>query len=418
MSSLNDGASPDPNKVFPGLGPAGAGPMDAPPLPRLQLTLASQSPARLATLRAAGVNPQVQVSGVDEEDLLSRLERSGAAPGTKVLALASAKARTVATDLHQEADFILGCDSMFEFDGEIHGKPHSADIARERLRRMRGRSGVLHTGHCLVHAGTLRSLGAISHARVHFAQLSDAEIEAYIETGEPLEVAGSFTTDGLGGPFIEHIEGDYHGVVGVSLPLVRQLAAEFGVSFTQFWASPRCPANGIMPAWTANLLASRQEGSYHHGADGFILCGCGKRHWGMNGAAGVAAFRQHNGRPELLMQHRSKWSHGGGTWAVAGGAIEWDETPLAGALREFEEEAAISRDFLDVQARHENNHGDWAYTTFLASVRDGIQAHADPESIELRWVDVDAVEELPLLPSFARSWPEVLDLARQAGLLG
>ncbi|VDG75903.1 Maf-like protein [Actinobaculum suis] len=402
--------------VFPGVGPAGPGPADGPVLPRLQLLLASQSPARLATLQAAGVEPLVQVSHVDEEALLARLERGGASPAQKVLALASAKARAVAGALpaaaQPAADFVLGCDSMFDFAGEVHGKPHSPAVARERLRQMRGKSGVLHTGHCLVHAGTLRSLGAVSHARVHFAPLSDSEIDAYIATGEPLEVAGSFTTDGRGGPYIEKIDGDYHGVVGLSLPLLRRMAAEYGLSFTQFWAAPATPARGVLPAWTAQLLASTRKGRYSHGADGFMLSQDGTRHWGMKGAAGVAAFRRTAaGRLELLMQHRSQWSHGGGTWAVAGGAIEWDETPREGALREFGEETGIPASALSICAKHVADRGDWQYTTFVARIDGDVSPVPDAESIALQWVDIDAVESLPLLPSFAASWHQVRALA-------
>lgn len=202
---------------------------------RVPLVLASQSPARLATLRSAGVTPEVIVSGVDEEAILARLdaEHPDAGPADAVLTLAQAKAEHVAREYDTGA-LVLGCDSMLELDGEIYGKPGTPEIARERWQRMRGRSGVLHTGHWLVddrEDGTRGSVGASSATVVHFANLSDDEIDAYVATGEPLKVAGAFTVDGLGGPYVTGIEGDYHGVVGVSLPLLRTLLGDLSLPF-------------------------------------------------------------------------------------------------------------------------------------------------------------------------------------------
>ena len=195
--------------------------------------LASQSPARLATLRSAGIEPRVIVSHVDEDALLAAV--GPASPADAVLTLARAKAEVVA-GTNTTGALVLGCDSMLEFGGDILGKPGDAAIARARWRAMRGNSGTLHTGHWLVDArgdaATNRATGATSSTVVHFADLTDSEIDAYVATGEPLQVAGAFTVDGLGGPYVESIEGDYHGVVGVSLPLLRRLLAELGVRFT------------------------------------------------------------------------------------------------------------------------------------------------------------------------------------------
>ena len=133
---------------------------------------------------------------------------------------------------------------MLELDGETHGKPADAAAATQRWRRMRGRSGVLHTGHWLVDlrddadGGSGATLGAVSSTTVHFADVSDEEIDAYVATGEPLDVAGAFTTDGLGGAFVRGIEGDHHTVVGVSLPVLRELLAECGVRWTDLWSRP------------------------------------------------------------------------------------------------------------------------------------------------------------------------------------
>ncbi len=199
------------------------------------LVLASKSPARLATLAAAGVTPRVVVSDVDEPAVLAAArERFGALePADAVLVLAQAKAEAVAREVSDA--LVLGGDSMLELDGEVVGKPADAADARARWQVMRGRSAVLHTGHWLVDTrdgddgGTGATLGATSSTTVHFADLDDAEIDAYVATGEPLHVAGAFTIDGLGGPYVERVEGDHHGVVGLSLPLLRSLLAELDV---------------------------------------------------------------------------------------------------------------------------------------------------------------------------------------------
>lgn len=201
----------------------------------ITLVLASASPARLTTLRNAGVEPVVIVSEVDEDlavaDAFARYGPLEA--GDIALLLARAKAEDVA-DRADASAIVVGCDSVLELDGEVHGKPASPAEAIRRWRRMRGRSGVLHTGHWLVDErdeGVGAALGATASTTVHFAKLSDAEIEAYVATGEPLQVAGGFTIDGLGGPFVSALEGDHHNVVGLSLPLLRQLLLDAGVGW-------------------------------------------------------------------------------------------------------------------------------------------------------------------------------------------
>ncbi len=195
------------------------------------LVLASASPARLATQRSAGLDPQVVVSGVDESQL------GDLPPAELALQLAELKSAAVATreDLPGDA-LVLGCDSVLDLDGEALGKPDDAADAVRRWRAMRGRSGVLHTGHCLTDVATGRVAAATASTTVHFAELTDAEIEAYVATGEPLLVAGAFTVDGLGGAFVSAIEGDHHNVVGVSLPLVRELVAELGHAWVELWS--------------------------------------------------------------------------------------------------------------------------------------------------------------------------------------
>jgi septum formation protein len=195
--------------------------------------LASASPARLATLRGAGLDPEVVVSGVDETD------DSAGSVGELVATLARRKAEAVSglRQAEERPTVILGCDSLLELDGTGYGKPGTAAQATRRWARMSGRSGILHTGHHLI----LRRGTAVStrtrtvSTTVHFAALSGAEIDAYVATGEPLAVAGAFTIDGLGGAFVTGIEGDHHNVVGVSLPVLRTMLAELGVPWTSLW---------------------------------------------------------------------------------------------------------------------------------------------------------------------------------------
>jgi septum formation protein len=198
------------------------------------LVLASQSPARLQTLRNAGIEPVVIVSGVDEDQL------SGLTPEQLALELARLKAAAVVQRPEvPEAALVLGCDSVLDLDGEALGKPGTPAEATRRWQAMRGRTGVLRTGHSLVDTATGRTAAAVASTTVQFAEVSDEEIAAYVATGEPLQVAGAFTVDGLGGGFVTRIEGDHHNVVGVSLPLLRELVRELGHDWTRLWAAAR-----------------------------------------------------------------------------------------------------------------------------------------------------------------------------------
>ena len=193
-----------------------------------RLVLASGSPARLASLLAAGVRPEVVVSGVDEDDV------SGP-PADVALELARRKARAVAALLADDRAVVLGCDSVLDLDGRSLGKPLDADEAVRRWRDMRGRTGVLHTGHCVLRGGGEAS--DVASTTVRFGTPTDGEVLAYVETGEPVRVAGAFTIDGLGGWFVDGVDGDPGTVVGLSLPLLRRLLADVGVAVTDLWES-------------------------------------------------------------------------------------------------------------------------------------------------------------------------------------
>lgn len=198
--------------------------------PVVPLVLASASPARRTTLQAAGLDPIVVVSGVDESQLVDL------PPAELALQLAELKcAAVVGRDEVPTGALVLGCDSVLELDGEALGKPHDPDEARRRWQAMRGRSGVLHSGHCLRDTASGRVAAATGSTTVHFADVGDDEIDAYVATGEPLHVAGAFTIDGFGGAFIAGIEGDHHNVVGVSLPLLRELVLELGHGWPDLW---------------------------------------------------------------------------------------------------------------------------------------------------------------------------------------
>jgi septum formation protein len=192
------------------------------------VVLASASPARLAVLRAAGLEPEVIVSGVDESAYAADT------PAELVGLLAQAKAAAVASAL--DAGLVIGCDSLLDLDGRALGKPASAAQAAQRWREMSGRTGTLVTGHCVINAATGQRACAVAATRVRFGTPSEAEIAAYIASGEPLAVAGAFTLDGRGGWFVEGIDGDHGTVLGVSLPVLRRLLASLGVSVTALWA--------------------------------------------------------------------------------------------------------------------------------------------------------------------------------------
>jgi septum formation protein len=207
-----------------------------------RLVLGSASAGRLKVLRQAGVDPLVVVSGVDEDPIVAGLG-SGASPDAVVCALAEAKADEVAGRLEGAvaADcVVVGCDSMLDIDGRLCGKPGSVEAALDQWRLLGGRPGRLHTGHCLLR---LRD-GAVTHREVQsscttvrFAQPTEADLRAYVATGEPLGVAGGFTLDGLGGWFVDGIDGDPSNVIGLSLPLLRTLLARAGLSVAALWAA-------------------------------------------------------------------------------------------------------------------------------------------------------------------------------------
>jgi septum formation protein len=195
------------------------------------VVLASASPGRLRTLTSVGLKPTVVVSGVDEDTI------TAANPSKLVERLAVAKARKVASELPSgQADaVVIGCDSMLDVDGTTLGKPGTPAAAAARWRQLRATSAVLRTGHCLIDAATGRQVSRTASTTVRFANLSDDEIAVYVATGEPIDVAGAFTIDGLGGAFVTTLDGDPHNVVGISLPLIRELLPAIGLHWLDIW---------------------------------------------------------------------------------------------------------------------------------------------------------------------------------------
>ncbi|MDF7665611.1 Maf family protein [Bifidobacterium sp. ESL0745] len=400
---------------------------------------------------------------------------------------------------------IIGCDSMFLFEGVALGKPHTPEVARERLSAMRGKSGELWTGHCLIDFATGRQELASSHATVRFGDYSERDIEAYIASGEPLEVAGCFTLEGLGGAFIDGVDGDPSGVLGLSLPLLRRMVEKMGVAWTDLWnvglgkvaatklsvqtelqvaggaesqddvvskavgtasqsesnpesvdvagsasagddnicddaksssaklkshtgnsgvseksLSPKVKAKAAVAKAKARAQAQAAsvippKDNVHQPGDGWVDCACGRRHWGLNGAAGVLVARRSKETGEvthIVMQHRAMWSAEGGTWGIPGGALADGESPIEGALRESYEEANITPDDIEVVGTHREEHGPWAYTTVFAFEKPGHEVNPHPnddESMEIAWIPIDEVPKRKLLTAMNADWPHFVD---------
>lgn len=220
---------------------------DGPPtLNPMRLILASASPSRLRLLRAAGIEPEVVVSNVDEDQLQAHMP--DASPEQVALALAQAKARDVAR--HRPGELVLGADSVLDVDGRSLGKPLTPAVAIQRWHEIAGRSAVLITGHCLIHPGGEEV--AAARTTVHFARPDHDEIAAYVATGEPLQVAGGFTLDGYGSAFVRGVEGDPANVIGLGIPLLREMVRGAGLRWTDFWSTTSPAAVGGHAAPTAD----------------------------------------------------------------------------------------------------------------------------------------------------------------------
>ena len=192
------------------------------------IVLASQSTSRRRLLESAGLKPKIIVSYVDEETPFF----NSLSPSDMVIALAITKAHTIRDQIDYPA-IIIGCDSTFEFEGESLGKPGEPAIAKERASRVRGNSGFLHTGHCVIDTAKNIEISDRVTTKVTFSDMTDDEIDDYVASGEPLHVAGGFTLDGFSSPFIPSIEGDYTNVVGISMPFLRKAMNQLGYSWPE-----------------------------------------------------------------------------------------------------------------------------------------------------------------------------------------
>lgn len=450
--------------------------------------LASESPARRKLLLDAGIRPTVQVSRVDEEAALQKradeygIDVKDISVSDRVLILASAKAHAVFERRQQfkaaverakgkyvvskplrdgygsidrveslpevqkrqsiqtateNGPLIIGCDSLFEFDGRVVGKPHTAQRAEETLKLMKSQRGTLWTGHCIINMADGSEEYELSHAQVVLGDYSDEDIREYVKTGEPLNVAGGFTLDGLGAAFIDSIQGDPSSIIGLSLPTVRSAVEKLAIAWPQLWNAinegeespePR-PAvgNEVSSGEEQTAVPARENIEARSGlnrkypvsvpdtnvrqpGDSWVECDCGRSHWGANHAAGMLIARadENGNATHVLLQHRALWSAEGGKWGIPGGAVASGESVIAGALRETNEEAGVEPDSVDIVGAWCEDHGSWSYTTVFAFEREGfeiIPSAADDESIDVAWVDVNEVSDLPLLSAFARDWP-------------
>lgn len=212
----------------------------------------------------------------------------------------------------------------------------------------------------------------------------------------------------LGGAYIDSIEGDPSGIIGLSLPLARELVQELGIDWTDLWNVAR---DEQFPQPLSSVKALPPKENVHQPGDGWVDCACGRKHWGTNGAAGVLLARRDPESGEvthIVMQHRAAWSAEGGTWGIPGGAIADGESPIEGALREAYEEANITPADIEVVGSYCEDHGPWAYTTVFAFEKPGHEVHPranDDESMEIEWVPITEVPNLKLLTAMRADWP-------------
>ncbi|RSX55510.1 septum formation inhibitor Maf [Bifidobacterium dolichotidis] len=371
-----------------------------------------------ASLAAAGANGAAGQEGTDKQPYSADAtaaamtrDFSGVTVPTRSCDLGQFQAQHAGLAASKSGPLILGCDSMFLLDGKAYGKPHNAATAKQRIMAMSGKTGELWTGHCLIDFATGKVARGASKALVHFGEFSEHDVDAYIATGEPLEVAGSFTLDGFGGAFIESIEGAPSGIIGVSLPLVRHLTTELGIEWTDLW-NVGTDDRTRMEQGAIKAEPSHEKSAVefvHQPGDGWVDCNCGRRHWGTNGAAGVLLARtdEQGNVTDVVLQHRSLWSAEGGTWGIPGGAIADGETPIEGALREAMEEADIHADDIEVLGTYKEDHGNWGYTTVFAFEKPNhhVAPHAnDDESTEVNWVPIDDVPNRRLLTALKADW--------------
>ena len=364
-----------------------------------RIVLASGSPRRQELLQRIGIRDfTIRVPQVEE------WYPDGLTPEEIVCYISREKSQAVPSD---QEEIVITADTMVFLDDKKLGKPADESEALAMLTALQGRHHTVCTG-VTVRQGQ-RVLTRAQSTHVYFRPASEAELRAYIATGEPLEVAGSFTLEGFGGAFIDGIDGDPHGIIGISLPLLRRLVGKLGVDWTDLWNVARGESAPEDKTGGGGVVPPKEN--VHQPGDGWIDCACGRKHWGLNGASGVLLARRDPKSGEVtsvVMQHRAAWSAEGGTWGIPGGATADGESPIEGALRESYEEANITPEDIEVVGSYREDHGPWAYTTVFAFEKPGhrvVPRANDDESMEIEWVPIDEVPDRKLLTAMRTDWP-------------
>ena len=372
----------------------------------IPLILASKSKPRRDLLFHAGICPTIRVSHVDEPGVIAKAAVGAGVSvddlpiATKVMVLAQAKANAVYQAYKDVAEVSTNAHGDEVTGFPLEAAQSTADSAHTDDAQTRDFSGVQFPTRTQPIQDTVVETHGLTNAKVGPLILGCDSM--FLLDGE------CFTLDGFGGAYIDSIEGDPSGIIGLSLPLARELVQELGIDWTDLWNVAR---DEQFPQPLSSVKALPPKENVHQPGDGWVDCACGRKHWGTNGAAGVLLARRDQETGEvthIVMQHRATWSAEGGTWGIPGGAIADGESPIEGALREAYEEANITPADIEVVGSYCEDHGPWAYTTVFAFEKPGHEVYPranDDESMEIEWVPIAEVPNLKLLTAMRADWP-------------